>query len=103
MSDLPISQELVERAFALVREAGKMPDNGFCLRVREEASAIVALLSKPVDPDLIEARAIAEDTPWFSANQLAALRSGGHDDAMAVKVILKAIKRGRTLQREEQS
>jgi len=51
-----ISQELVERMVAFIRDAATWPVVG-C----DEAREIAKLLPEPVDPDLIEVRRLADE------------------------------------------
>lgn len=95
---------LVERMVALVRDLHadhvKHGAHDYVQDFVARTAAIVAELPKPIDPDLIEAREMAEALGWASANRLEDLRTGRMDDFQGVKALLDALKRGRELQRE---
>lgn len=106
-SELPA--ELVERMVALVRDLhadhllydlhDRQQD--FCKRTAE----IVALLPKPVDPDLVEARAAvaeAHDEPNYS-KWCSEVLAGQFDDCKDMQVARIAIKRGRELAQQAPS
>jgi hypothetical protein len=69
-----------------------------------EAREIVAMLPKPVDPDMIEAREVVcenhhdrhPESPWH-ADQAAMVRSGKVDNMLEVQAAYHGIKRGREL------
>jgi hypothetical protein len=95
-----ISPEVVERCVTLVRllVAYEAVDD-IEKPLADEARAIVALLPEPVDPDLIEARRMAEALgqggtreQWFS---------GKWDTGPAIQWHLAGIKRGRQLAQEQ--
>lgn len=94
MTDL--SPETVGRMEALVRKVATWTwvahtdaDKDYA-----EARAIVAKLPEPVDPDLVEAREIAQHGVNVGVNDFA----GGHcDKSHDVQLALAAIKRGRAL------
>jgi len=101
----PIPPEVVERMVALVRAMAAVPVatapwGGHQLDPFGCARAIVALLPKPVDPDLVEARELAAvaseklSHPWAPK-----IRAGEKDDApqAGVSLALAAIRRGRAL------
>ncbi len=91
---------LVERMVKLANNvAGQLTYEDICTN-RIEARAIVALLPKPIDPDLLEARrAVAGQ--YGSKENVAHLveqaLSGVGDEWFHTKVALAAIKRGREL------
>lgn len=101
-----IAPEVVERMVAHIRTASK--DHPFrpvrserAQALWDEMQAIAALLPKPVDPDLLEARAIvaaqyAGLMPPPSHLERDAL-SGNGDDWFQMKCTVAAIKRGREL------
>jgi len=90
-----ISQKLQDRMAALVRDLLDWDDNvshKLLSPVIANARAIAALLPAPIDPDLIEARRLAE--PWLIYDNPG---SGDNDDSPTVQALLAAIKRGREL------
>ncbi len=100
MTDL--SPETVERMVALVRwmeeKRGQHADyyTRFGFEAWSRVREIAADLPQPVDPDLLEARAMANEYaphggPW------AGILEGKHDASPAVTQLLAAIKRGRAL------
>lgn len=84
-----ISQELAARMAAFVRDW--VANDPYPSALLTEARAIVALLPKPVDPDLEEAKAIAFKNGWGRVS----------DDSGIVIVLLKALRRGRELSRTQ--
>lgn len=71
-----------------------------------EALAIVALLPKPVDPDLIEAREyhlLACGGVDCDPGLVQDVRRGGQDRSDFMQALLAAIKHGRELQKAESS
>lgn len=103
-----IAPELVERMAALVRQiAAAYTPEGNSRRYMDEgdeARAIAALLLKPVDPDLIEAREIAaRDNEANAPNASQMVRDGRCDDSPIVTCALAGIKRGRELANPETS
>lgn len=101
-----ISQELVGRMVAHFRAVAdkyqhvKGGAGNFNNELRE-VRAIVAELPKPVDPDLIEARKLVADryNPDTCSDAIIATLQGEDDETVAVQNCLKAIKRGRELER----
>ena len=79
----------------LVALVGLMAETGYDTGMVSEARAIMAEL-RPVDPDLIEARALAAQADCVPAWRDECL-SGKHDEAMSVRARLQGIKRGRAL------
>ena len=79
----------------LVALAERMAETGYDTGMVSEARAIMAEL-RPVDPDLIEARALAAQADCVPAWRDECL-SGKHDEAMSVRARLQGIKRGRAL------
>ncbi len=102
---MSIPEELVERMATLLSRMVKWNRSFGLACDATEARAIVALLPKPVDPDLIEAREIAASHSTkgsfisISAGELTAehIRAGIRDDDVFVRAIATAIKRGREL------
>ncbi len=94
---MTIEPELVARMEALVRGLAVGPNYAGISGYRTEARAIVALLPKQIDPDVVEVRHLAEDFGWYSCNALPMLRDGSYDDRQLNRDLLKAIKRGREL------
>lgn len=89
-----ISDELVDRMVALVRE---MASEGY-----DRASDIVAKLPQPVDPDLLEAREIAcAEVPSWAAEQKRRCRQGTYDGNLLIVLALAGVRRGRSLERGE--
>lgn len=94
------SDDIAKRMEALVRAmAGANVLSGFTHY--DEAKAIVALLPKPVDADLVEARKLAvEHTDGWGERRAADILAGLCDDGVAVPAMLAAIRRGRALERD---
>ncbi len=107
-----ISAEVVDRMAALVRDAvaisrdGKNIFKGVSRERTEaflgEAIAIDALLPKPVDPDLIEARKIAKSYGIIEienglTDERTVIGCGYADRNPSIGAVLRAIKRGREL------
>lgn len=94
---MEISQELVERCVALVRDiaAGGLTTAA----IGTEARAIVAELPAPVDPDLVEARRVAErqSSARGYLYDPEGFWQGHRDDGDDVQIALAAIRRGREL------
>ena len=92
-----IAAEVVERAFALVHDLadGKIRTCDYGA-TRHRAQQIVAELPKTIDPDLIEARRIADE----HSNRCGVKRNepyaAGNCDDQVVAAILDGIKLGRT-------
>ena len=81
-----IPAELVDRMVAFLCNLSKW-DSSFLLEGDAQiCRRIVGALPKPVDPDLIEARALADEMGWSVADHVG---------------IMKAIKRGRELAKTE--
>lgn len=101
MTDL--SPAVVGRMVAFVRGLANVTNAGpyFIANTLETARELATELPEPVDPDVLEARCIAEDIGWFSANHLESLRAGREDNCAAIIGLIKAIKRGRALQQQE--
>jgi len=99
-----ISLELQARMVALVRRCADSAMASGDLYTMREATAIVAELPQPVDPDLLEAREVAiatvgdRDWPQVWAKEV---RAGQYDRESRVRVALAAIKRGRELAERE--
>lgn len=100
-----ISPEVVERMASIVREVSTWTWIGqsSAKATYAEARAIAALLPKPVDPDLIEARAIAaahhHDNP--PCERAGYIGRGEGENWWEERCILVAIKRGRELAAQE--
>lgn len=98
-----ISPELVARMEQLVRDLHedhiKHGAHDYVQDFVSRAAAIVADLPKPVDPDLIEARRVAEHRSSVRGYlyPLDAFCQGHRDDGDDVQIALAAIKRGRAL------
>lgn len=102
-----ISPELVERMVAHIQHMAETCADRPSIRGRaradwDELHAIAALLPKPVDPDLIEAREVGASCcdgrqPWLFIMQPEAWRAGSNDDTHKMQLVLAAIKRGREL------
>lgn len=93
-----IDTELWERVIDLTRrmaDSEMLPNTGLGIDARE----IVKLLPVEVDPDLVEARSLAECTVHWSPQTDRDLASGKNDATAEVKIALAAIKRGRELER----
>lgn len=98
-----VGPELVERMVALVRDlhADHLRYNlhdrqqDFCVRT----AAIVAELPEPVDPDLIEVRALAATVGlhFGLAERLSYIADGRGDNWYETQLALAALKRGREL------
>lgn len=102
MSEIP--QGLVDRMIVLMRNFAQgsertIPEATSLLR--DCAKCILAELPKPVDPDLIEARAFVAGTPhpFGDAGWPLTVLSGTVDDGTLMQIALAAIKRGRELER----
>lgn len=106
----PTRTALEQRMEDLVRRIASVRDgcDGAVYSFREgvaaeweaEAVAIVAELPDPVDPDLIEARKIS--VGFKSGLKIEdEILAGKRDDEEAIQAILKAIQRGRALERGE--
>lgn len=98
MSEIP--QELVDRMIVLMRNFAQgsertIPEATSLLR--DCAKCILAELPKPVDPDLIEARAIAGS--HCGGDLQDNIMSGSWDGDIIVRHVYAAIKRGRELER----
>jgi hypothetical protein len=91
-----IDPALVARMVTLVQNLAEHTVYQDVTVKRTEAREIVALLPKPVDPDLLEARQIAHDFAGNGATW-AGILEGKHDTSPAVECVLKSIKRGREL------
>lgn len=98
-----IDPALVERMAVHILECdevhGIRPKDADSRRRYDEMKAIAALLPRPVDPDLIEARGIAK--PWLIYDGAYSIDNGYCDEQPAMKAILTAIKRGRELAQAE--
>lgn len=97
---MEIAPELVERmVYLLRRQVKKFAHEVNVTDAVKEAREIVALLTAPVDPDLIEARKLVAERYNLSTSSEAveATLAGEDDDTRAVKNCLRAIKRGREL------
>lgn len=96
-----VSPEVVERMVRLVRDVAVNGD----YEQREKARALIAILPKPVDPDLLEARRLVATSrdPGLSADMRANILKGEEDDSpiWGMPVVLAAIKRGRELTNKE--
>lgn len=83
-----IPPEVVERMIGFVRNVSEMTTSA--MDDLEEARAIAALLPEPVDPDLLEAKAIVKEAyPEMRADYA----------GRRISIALAAIKRGRDLER----
>ena len=91
------SPALVERAIQMVRDTAS--DRFSVHALATEARAIVAELPVPVDPDLIEARKIAEQRSRFKGYfyEPQAFFSGARDDGDDVQTALAGIRLGKEL------
>lgn len=110
MTNPEIAPELVARMVALVRQMNEKGRNsiGLSMPLRDwtaeayaEAIAIAAELPAPVDPDLVEARAIvalAQHPDFSPKNAADRYRKGDWDGDTAVKRAVAAIKAARTEQ-----
>lgn len=100
-----ISPDLIERMVALVRDMASRDDGTILTQVQHSTSfmrarEIAALLPEPVDPDLIEARAVAAHVHLDmhgSERSAEAILNGRHDDWILLISCVAAIKRGREL------
>jgi hypothetical protein len=92
-----ISQELVERMVAVVREytSTGQPNLLNGRSVYAEAQAIAELLPVPVDPDWEEALRIIRDDENYWSTPAFEMRDGS-----AANLVFKALKRGRELSGE---
>lgn len=108
-----IAPEVVERALTHVRTmAAKVEGWHFSAMGSDyqEAHLIAALLPKPIDPDLLEAREMvarghdkwAGESPWH-AGEAERVRSGRDDHCFRVADTLAGIRRGRELTEQERS
>lgn len=98
-----ISDELVERMVTFLRKLDKWDGSYALASDMTEARAIVAKLPQPVDPDLLEARAIEARICREVENSRDAERveRGEFDERPGMQGVLAAIKRGRALERGE--
>lgn len=94
-----IPQVLVDRMVALVRRCADSAMASGDLYTMREASAIVAELPAPIDPDLLIAREVAAAHRYRQPSPNGArddILAGRYDDWDCVQVTLAAIKRIRS-------
>lgn len=96
-----IGREVVERMVTLVRELHadhvKHGAHDYVQDFVARTAAIVALLPEPVDPDLVEARAIASEWSKVQHGLGRDYTTGLYDDEPGLQAVLAGIKRGRGL------
>lgn len=96
-----ISQELAIRMAACLRDMTKWSGVGFShpgTNALAEARAIVALLPEPVNPDLVEARKLADyHSERARIKRLTPYSAGTYDHDPVIVALLAALTRGREL------